>query len=628
MSATLVLGLLLAGPGEAKPTRKQDFPDVRVAEPVALSPVPGAEVRTSELTLMVAFPRTWEGSRVEVWLDGARVEPADAVVARAHTSAGTGVRMLGSMSTDGLTAGEHRLRFVLVAADGRKAAVAAPFTFRPYPCDVRFRVVDGTGAPLSARVAVFGPKGRVRLAGPEPTVLDPRRRDHELHSVFVHDGVGRARLPDRPLRFVATAGLRHDLAVAKTDGCPKRPVKLTLPEVLSTPGEVSADFHVHTAHSGDAFAPASPMLRNLAASGLDLAVISDHNHIIDIDPMADAVLGDGPHPDFVAGIEARLGPGGQLGHLNAFPLDPAAPPFEVETGSTAAWLAGWRARQVAHPHAEAGTALVLQLNHPRGIQFHPDRELVPSAHALFHKKGYAPGKPLTDPENAWLLEEHDGVAAVDFDAMEVLNRFSWRSYKLVRRDWFGLLRAGRRVTGTGNSDSHALAVELVGLPVNLLPAGRDADGEVDLAAVVEAVQGGRLRVSSGPLVDVEVVSGASQGGVGDTVVGRTLTVTATVQAAPWVPVPEVRLVVDGKVVEKEALPATREVLRGQRTWTLTVDRDAWLLVEAGWPLEDKSPTAPDVVGLYADIAPGYVPIGFTNPVWIDADGDGEWTPAE
>ena len=30
--------------------------------------------------------------------------------------------------------------------------------------------------------------------------------------------------------------------------------------------------------------------------------------------------------------------------------------------------------------------------------------------------------------------------------------------------------------------------------------------------------------------------------------------------------------------------------------------------------------------LYRLLAPGYQPFAFTNPIFVDADGDGEWTP--
>ena len=56
---------------------------------------------------------------------------------------------------------------------------------------------------------------------------------------------------------------------------------------------------------------------------------------------------------------------------------------------------------------------------------------------------------------------------------------------------------------------------------------------------------------------------------------------------------------------------------------LAFERDSWVLAEAGWPLEREDRPLGTT---YATIAPGHVPIGFTNPVFLDADGDGEWRP--
>ena len=116
------------------------------------------------------------------------------------------------------------------------------------------------------------------------------------------------------------------------------------------------------------------------------------------------------------------------------------------------------------------------------------------------------------------------------------------------------------------------------------------------------------------------------GAVGDTVSGGRVDVTVRVRAAPWVPVDEVRLVVNGRLTRLEALPQSTSVERTTRTWRLDLDADAWIIAEAGWPITDERDRSPSVEGIYGLVAPGYVPIGFTNPVWVDADGDGTWTP--
>ena len=54
-----------------------------------------------------------------------------------------------------------------------------------------------------------------------------------------------------------------------------------------------------------------------------------------------------------------------------------------------------------------------------------------------------------------------------------------------------------------------------------------------------------------------------------------------------------------------------------------LSEDGWVLAEAGRGL-DTSPSE-EALGVYALIAPEYSPIGFTNPVLLDVDGDGAWT---
>jgi hypothetical protein len=62
--------------------------------------------------------------------------------------------------------------------------------------------------------------------------------------------------------------------------------------------------------------------------------------------------------------------------------------------------------------------------------------------------------------------------------------------------------------------------------------------------------------------------------------------------------------------------------RGTHRFSLPVTQDSWIVAEAGWPIADWRGA---VGGLYSILSPGSVPVGFTNPVFLDANGDGQWT---
>jgi hypothetical protein len=59
---------------------------------------------------------------------------------------------------------------------------------------------------------------------------------------------------------------------------------------------------------------------------------------------------------------------------------------------------------------------------------------------------------------------------------------------------------------------------------------------------------------------------------------------------------------------------------------LDLERDSFLTLEAGAPLDALPASwAASHAGDYAEVvAPGYLPAAFTNPIWVDADGDGRF----
>ncbi|MBW1877438.1 MAG: PHP domain-containing protein, partial [Deltaproteobacteria bacterium] len=401
------------------------------------------------------------------------------------------------------------------------------------------------------------------------------------------------------------------------------------------PEHLAADLHVHTGRSYDSFLPDRLRWQSLLAAGLDVVVVTDHNEVVDPAPGLDVVTGQGSPLHGLPGVEHDLrhptSANWDLGHMNAFPVlgSDVAPLPKKELEVIGRALGDFRVRQERNPYPGVGSEVVLQLNHARGIHFFPDRPPNRGAWPLFERVGFDRDVPVGEGSNGWMLEADPatGATAMDFDALEIVNRFSWELYLDLRQDWFVFLNQGFFMTGTGNSDSHAMEVEVAGFPVNLVRAPRPAPGEaLDAGAFVGALRQGAVLVSTGPVVDLvlETPFGASSPGDVVSFTGTALA-RVRVQAAPWVPVDEVRLVVGGDVVQRWEVPVPEpgEPVDMEVVWPIGIAADTWVIAEAGWPLESNG-AQPYVGGDYGLVAPGYVPLGFTNPVRIDGDGDGRW----
>jgi hypothetical protein len=227
-----------------------------------------------------------------------------------------------------------------------------------------------------------------------------------------------------------------------------------------------------------------------------------------------------------------------------------------------------------------------------------------------------PTRSLATPGNRVLIERvrPGALRDLDFDAVELLNGASMERYRITRADWFAFLLQGEIRTATANSDSHN-ATETVALPVNYVAYSREkpspplGEPPLDTERLMQSVRQGRLYGSTGPLLDVHL----GDRGPGDRFLGPRGDLEIRVRAAPWVPVDEVRVFVNGDLKTRRPLPKNRTL-----RLPLRFDADAFLTVEVEGHAVPGS--------LYAEVAPGYTPFAFTNPIFVDADGDGVWTP--
>ncbi len=214
-------------------------------------------------------------------------------------------------------------------------------------------------------------------------------------------------------------------------------------------------------------------------------------------------------------------------------------------------------------------------------------------------------------------------------------------------DWFNFLNQGKRIAGLGNSDAHKQYLDECGFPRTYVHLGEDDPAYVDDLAVVDAIHNNRLIITNGPFVQL-FANGAPIGGEPVAASGS-VDIAIDIQAAPWVHVDTARLIRNGRLVEEfdVVLVDGRVVIEK----TYEIEEDGWFVVEVTGraslfpvvtPVEEPPVLLTDAVGALAGplglgagglggLHPAEThittPYAITNPIWVDATGDGYEQPA-
>src|SRR5262245_47463728 len=148
--------------------------------------------------------------------------------------------------------------------------------------------------------------------------------------------------------------------------------------------------------------------------------------------------------------------------------------------------------------------------------------------------------------------------SLDFDAIEVLNGYQdadRRTMGKVISDWIGLLDGGKRVSCTGNSDSHHMTFNLGGYPRNYVAVGDVPVARLDPAAVAAAVKAGHSYFTTGPIVDA-AIAGKGLGEVASVPPGK-VGLHVAVRAANWISVNQLTVLGPGNtVLATRAIPSS------------------------------------------------------------------------
>ena len=574
-----------------------------------------------------------------VSLSGTVVDPAGAPVAhaRVHVTNSAGDQSLAFARTakDGswtapVRSGNYALRAV---ADDRLAGPLTPVAV-PAAGVVGLQLQLGASAAIDA--AASDPAG---VGLPAKIVLEPvqplrpqlpaplgEAAPNAPMVVFAADG--HALVPVSPGRWQVTfsRGFEYDLSRVPIDAPAGGQVtaRAKLTRVVDTTGWLSGDFHVHAQFSPDGDDLLSEKVRAFAAEGVELPVSTEHEFIGDFGPTVRA-LGLAAFMHAVPGTELTTT---SSGHFNIFPLTPR--PDLLNHGGL-----NWYNRAIPAVLEEArgrltadGAAPIVQMNHPRSIGMgYLDT-------VLFDPNSFtAQVNPADWTEKSWdAMEVWNGVPIERFEGCPTLDPNCIAPSHPTAFDWFAFLDRGKRVTGTGNSDSHKASLQEVGYPRNYLHVGTDDPAAVTDQQLMAALRAQQAVISGGPFLVTRVGTVGPGGTATAAFVGGKLTVhlTLDIQAPAWMgPLSRVDIwrgdtsPNGGSIVRSIPLPDVGSaVVRYRGTVDVETPVDTWLVATVRGPVDSSGFSH----ALWPVVEAPLPPFAITNPIWIDADGDGVVTP--
>jgi hypothetical protein len=451
--------------------------------------------------------------------------------------------------------------------------------------EVSWTITDGEGTTMPGKV-VFWQEGRMaaRFFG-----------TGELETGFV---------PPGSYEVDVSRGFEYliDRQSVEIDAGDSVTLEFELERVVDTTGYLAMDQHVHGGPSPDSPIRVPHRILTLAAEGIEVAVSTDHEALIDWAPgVVEAGMGD-----WVATVLGEEVTPPLPEHHNAYPF---VPDPLTERGTPP----DWRGLDIVglHETIRDRGAEVVGLNHPRlGCGY-------------MCLVGYDRLTGVATLDDPTLL----GFAATaelwswNFDTVEYQN--SNREVFVnpeepdrtgLFEDWMSFHNLGHRVTAVGVTDVHGEDAQ--GSPRNYFVAPTDSPSTFTDNMLVESIKSGRSLVSTGAFAEVTVNETAA---MGDTITDDdgSITLQVRIEALPEIDVTHFTVFANCDEVGTFATTDPDAVVKFDGEVSVDVSADAHIVV-MGFGRELLPRNLPQ-------FNPDGVPRFTTNPIFVDADGDTEFT---
>lgn len=524
-----------------------------------------------------------------------------------------------------LPVGTHGVRFDDIGRDSVEHEVEVRRS-RPVRLDlavdnasrVRIRIIDSGGSPLPGKVQFLGADGTET-----PNFGTDYRVHGGNHQYQTHDGHVDQQVPPGSYLVRVTRGPEYDMVERRIRVAKGETVEFEarLERTVDTTGWVSTDFHSHSTPSGDNYCRTRDRIINFAAEHLEFAPTTEHQRLYDWAPVIES-LGLAGRIKTVPGIELT----GSGQHFNAFPFVPdplaqngGAPLWNYDPRLNAIVLRNW-----GTPTLDGGSRTDDSINARLGIE------------------------PMGGGADRWVQANHPDVGAVFFDrnrdgiadggfagleglvdaaevwSAEILNlnpRYESSGRPNRTFGWLQMLNQGRHVWCVAVSDAHRIFGDGVGGWRTYVPSSTDSPGSIDHEEIVRNAKAGRMMITNGPFLRVTTGDGSP---IGSTLIrAGHVDLEVEAQAPNWLDIDRVQVLVNGRQPEaynfrKRDVPGrfSDSTVKFAQTIRVRLQQDAHLIVvatgegsdlERGWGLDPKAKLRP---------------VAFTNPIYVDVDGNG------
>lgn len=479
------------------------------------------------------------------------------------------------------------------------------------PGTLALSIADDQGRPLPSKIEITGIDG---TATPD---FGPETAEFGVKNLrYTNDGTVSQALNRGKYLLRVSRGPEYSAEELTIEVTPKGLVKkqVVLNRLIDTTGWVSADFHSHSTPSGDNTSSQRGRVLNLVCEHIEFAPCTEHNRIDTYQPHFDN-LKINSWISSVTGMELTGSPL-PLNHQNVFPLhhhphhqDGGGPVTDGDVSTQVRRIATW----------DNGSDKLIQQNHPDVGWLVYDKNGDGD-----YDEGHADGVALLD-----VMEIHPIQRVIQTGTLADVTANEAKGNRIFK--WMQMLNQGYRIPGVVNTDAH-YNFHGSGWIRNWIASTSDEPAKIDYMEMVYASEAGQIVMSNGPFLKMTAKSkdDGTTAGVGQDLkaTSKQVSVSVSVQCPNWHSVDTVFILLNGRTTKEltfttdsnpdlfiESGAGTKRVQKFDKTVELQLDEDTHVIAVAAGTKSELGP----VVGPQHAKTP---PAAFTNPIFIDIDGDG------